>query len=178
MPRKSGMIAMAQQNFLSIWFDPQGVSRYSDGTFNILYTATERECAETERCYWAVECFLKSGTVSDLKGFFMYTCDITGRHTDYTKNWRKNKKLVHPTNYTYCHQLGHRALTRGVDYLLVPSARKFRGHCIPVFKQGSGRVKRVVDAFDFGWDAKAQKAFIKKGKVRRYVTIDDVYARL
>ena len=64
-------------------------------------------------------------------------------------------------------------ISTGADYILVPSARKLNGQCVPVFKCAVARVDSVLKAFDVFWDG--TNAYIDDGVERDCVVIDNVY---
>jgi hypothetical protein len=174
-------IAKAVQNFSSVWEQPSKVekakpSRYSDGSYNVLYTATHDETAKAERLHWAAEYVFKPKLGERIFGFFLYTCRVKGKCLDYTKGWkRRRKEMVHPTDYSYCHGIARKAVSDGIDYLIVPSARKLGGYCVPIFNKKACKIVAEQKLFDVYWDAKKSMPYTEEGKVNRYVKIDIVY---
>jgi len=171
-------LSKAAENFEAVWRGKRrrSPSRYSDGSYRVLYTATKPEVAKAERFYRLIEWFKTSG-MSYASDFFVYSCTARGKCINLTKNWKKNKKLVHPKKYDYCRSLGEQARKSGVDYLVVPSARKLGGCCVPIFKRTSAAVTAGSASFDVHWDRGARKCYTvnAKGK-RQYTTIDRVFS--
>jgi hypothetical protein len=172
------LLSMAIANFSSVWIGPAGASRYSDGTFSVLYTATKPEVAMAERCYWAVELVFKKRIVSKISGFMLYSCDVSGKYINYTKGWKSKKALVHPKNYNYCRGLSSLAKARDFDYLIVPSARKLGGCCVPVLREKASKVRNALQSFDLCWDTKRRMPYVDSGSRRQYIKIDEVYGML
>jgi len=169
------LLSKAIANFSAVWSGSGNASRYSDGSFRVLYTATKLEVAKAERCHWVIELVFKTRVANRVAGFMSYACDVSGNYLNYTKSWKAKKEIVHPTKYTYCQNLAARARAAGVDYLLVPSARKYGGCCVPVFRRPASKVRGALQSFDVCWDRKKKMAFIEDGTKREYVVIDKVY---
>jgi hypothetical protein len=172
------LLSKAIANFSAVWSGAASASRYSDGTFNVLYTATKIAVAKAERCYWAVELVFKKRLASKIPAFMIYSCDVSGKYVNYTKGWKSKKALVHPKQYDYCHSLSTRARADGLDYLIVPSARKFGGCCVPILEERASKVRSALQSFDLCWDAKKRLPYVDDGTRRKYVTIDKVYEML
>lgn len=183
-PANLANLARATENFRSVWEQPASVgraqpSRYSDGVFNVLYTATTNEVAMAERLHWAVERVFKVEVTSQIRNFFLYTCHIKGKCLDYTRNWKNSRReMVHPTDYSHCHAVARDALDRGADYLIVPSARKLDGCCVPVFNRDACTIVAEQNTFDVSWDSKKGMPYTHDGKAQRYVKIDEVYGAI
>jgi RES domain len=169
------LLQAAVENFQRVWRGQSGVSRYSDGSYPVLYTATKAEVAKAERCYWLIETVFKKTSVSEVDNFFLYSCAVAGKCFDYTRNWKKNKNLVHPTDYKYCHELARRSLDAGAEFLIVPSARKLGGCCVPIFKKGTAKVHAGMPTFKVFWNARTRKCYTLLGGKPRYIGIDPVY---
>jgi hypothetical protein len=85
--------------------------------------------------------------------------------------------LVHPTNYSYCRSVGDRARSSGADFLLVPSARKLGGVCVPIFTRAAVKVGAGSASFKVYWDVRARKCYTLDVRGRRqYTTIDRVFS--
>jgi RES domain-containing protein len=174
---KATFLAKAVENFEAVWRGKHRLSpsRYSDGSYRVLYTATKPEVAKAERFYRLIEWFKTSGTPS-VSDFFIYSCNVKGKCINFTKNWKKNKKLVHPKKYDYCQSLGERARKSGADYILVPSARKLGGCCVPIFTKGSVAVTNGSASFDVHWDKSVRKCYtVNVKRARQYTAIDKVF---
>lgn len=179
--RRAGALARtsllkAIENFSFVWRRKKiGSSRYSDGSYAVLYTATKPEVAKIERFYWLAEAVFKKTRQREVDDFLVYSCRVGGKYLNYTRNWKKNKLLVHPTNYDYCQRLAKRSRDAGVDFLIVPSARKLGGCCVPVFNESEVEIKSATPLFKVFWDERTQRCYTLSGKKPQYVTIDPVY---
>lgn len=172
----SSVLAKAVANFSVVWArKSKNASRYSDGTYNVLYTATKPAVAKSERVHWLVELVFKKAKVTSVKGFLAYACDVTGSHLSFLRGWKGNRQIVHPTDYKYCHSIARTARAKGASHILVPSARRLGGCCVPVFDAKSAVVVDVLEEFRVEWDPMRKKAFIPKSKGREYVRIDEVF---
>jgi RES domain-containing protein len=174
-PTSRSLLGKAVQNFSSVWKGIPSVSRYSDGSYNVLYTATKSEVAKSERMHWLVKLVFRASPIKYAIPFLVYSCSVKGAFVDLTRGWKRKKKLVHPTKYDYCHQVARKAMLEGADYLLAPSARKLGGCCVPVFIQSASRTKSVVESFDAYWDARKRKVYTLSRGNKKYVSIDNVY---
>jgi hypothetical protein len=174
----TSVVDQAIQNFSEVWIGPPTESRYSDGTFSVLYTATKEEVATIERVHWLVELVFKAmrRPLPRPIVLYLYYCGVKGKYLNYTKRWKNRREFVHPTKYVFCHQIARSARARAIQFLLVPSARRFGGCCVPVFDQAATRFRAVISSFEVFWDPAKGKAYILNGSRKRYLTIDNVYA--
>jgi len=177
-PHRADLSAIAVNNFTSVWKDRPNTSRYSDGTYPVLYTAHTTEVAEAERCHWISETIFKKGFRVTVRNLIMYSCKLNGECRDHTIDWKKHKELVHPDDYAHCQQIARTALGAGVKYLVVPSARKYGGVCLPVLKKSGAKVLKPLFIFDVSWDSAAMLPCIEQASSKRLVVIDRVYSML
>ena len=111
-------------------------SRFSDGSFRVKYTSLELVTAEAEVRHWLP--IRASGTTAPTK--FHYAADsylFSGATKDlrsFVQDW---PELSHPTDYTFCNQLGKEAIALNLDGLVTPSARRTEGSNLPVFRATS-----------------------------------------
>ncbi len=169
-------LAKAIDNFSSAWRGKVRPSRYTDGSYRVLYTATKPEVAKAERFFWLIKWFRASGK-REAEDFFIYSCSAEGNCINFTRNWKKSKNLVHPSNYRYCRSIGDRSRRSGADFLIVPSARKLGGCCVPIFTRASAKVGAGSASFNVYWDARARKCYTLDVRGRRqYTTIDRVFS--
>jgi hypothetical protein len=82
---------------------------------------------------------------------------------------------VHPDDYSFCHQIAHAERSKGQAYLLVPSARKAGGCCVPVFDRAAVSVIEAYGPFRLTWDAVNEEAYAVTPTGKRRVAIDRVY---
>jgi hypothetical protein len=115
---------------------PYAVSRYSDGTWPVLYTAREPETAIAEVSYHSRKEWMKIRSKNSV-------------------TYRQARKLMYAlkvdcglqsviapvdaltgadaSTYGKCHEVARQALGDGYSSLCVPSARRQNGLCVPVF---------------------------------------------
>jgi hypothetical protein len=168
--------ARALANFEEVWQERQrSQTRYSDGSFCVLYTATTEATARSERCHWLKELAFKDGLTEIVRNVFFYRCRLNGTFSDQIQNWRARAWLVHPTDYTRCNELARENRLAGMDFMFVPSARRLNGCCIPVFNRGVAAVTSTTEGFDVRWDASQEIMYWHNGRARQHIRIDDVY---
>lgn len=166
-------------NFERVWAARgSNRSRYSNGVFPVLYTAADETVAFVEKGFWVYEIFLKPLARSKaLPDYYLYKVSINGRYREYTVH--DEPSIVHPTDYSYCNNLGKAAVADGLSYLIVPSARKFGGICMPVFLGGASTVRETeTEAFSYIFDHSTDKLSVRwRGSVND-IEFDDVFGSL
>ncbi len=109
-------------------------SRYSDGTFGVLYGSLDLETTVYETVHHMIRCELGvegiSGTIIRERAVYLVHCnaillDLTGKTADFPE-------LI-SNDYTFTQQVGKRVSSEGHPGLLVPSARKADGTNVAVF---------------------------------------------
>lgn len=111
-------------------------SRFSDGTFGVWYGALDEETAIQESLYQSyifAKDDLEEGNFPVPIERKMVSADI---ETDASVDLRKTSQsdqLVSDV-YSFCQELGKRALKESIGMHLTPSSRKPDGTCTPVFK--------------------------------------------
>ena len=111
-------------------------TRFSDGSFPVLYTSLEAETAESEIQHW----FLKivGRPVRRRTAYYSrFACDFNGTAKDLRPEKPKWPRLTHDSDYLFCNRLGAEAVKLRLDGLLTPSARRTTGTNIPVFARKS-----------------------------------------
>lgn len=154
--------------------------RYAGGNHPVVYTAATPAVAVSERSYWAVGNWFQEippPEGSRLTGFVICACSVRGKGTSYMRGWTRQKMFVHPDDYSFCQTLARRE-AKATRYFIVPSARRWKGKCVPVFKKGVLNCRSIIAKFDLEWDAEADRVF-RRLRGRRYpVSIDPVYEML
>ncbi len=107
-----------------------------------------------------------------------YRCRISGSFSDHFTDWPTKSWLVHPTDYSQCNLLARNERAAGLDYMLVPSARRLNGFCVPVFKRIAAEIKDSKGSFAVHWDRKMKRMYWRTGTARHYIRVDDVYGSL
>jgi len=112
--------------------------RFSDGSFGVWYGALEEQTSIDEALFWWSQ-FVKPDfentrdpITTDRRMFRVklshkLTADFRPLSDDYPQ-------LTHPHDYTFCHKLGHEAVTKEIGYSFTPSARSLGGTCLPTFQ--------------------------------------------
>ena len=115
------------------------VTRYSDGSYPVFYSALDRATAKAE-----VEHGLKKGFGGRPQGqrsayYRCFTCSFEGQEKDLQDKQSEWPELVHDSDYTFCNRIGAEAVRLELDGLVVPSARRKNGSNLPVFKRSAIR---------------------------------------
>lgn len=111
------------------------VTRYSDGSIPVFYSALERETAKEEIKHHTRKYLTQNATKPRTVYFLRFACDFNGTGKDLRVKHDEWLWLTHDSDYSKCHGIAHEAVQEGLDGLLVPSARRSNGTCLPVFKR-------------------------------------------
>ena len=116
-------------------------TRFSDGSFPVLYGAIGARTAEEEAKHW----FSKQVSGNPKNTRKVWYMRFKYRFSGKVKNlWTKKiewSDLTHDNDYRFCNKLGAEAKEAGLDGLLAPSARKEGGTNLPAF------ARRAVNDF-------------------------------
>jgi hypothetical protein len=116
---------------------PPQSSRYSDGSWNVLYTAEDHETALCEVAYhnrkhWLAEHKRKPTTRKyRLTKKIMYSLNINC--SDQKIKSFSDKRLTAANDYSVTQNCARKAITSGKLSIKAPSARKKGGICYPIF---------------------------------------------
>ncbi len=128
------------QQEISKKFNPQNWyrSRYSDGSFGVLYSAESEKTALAESLYhkrnFYEEEILHRPVQIDLR--LAHLQIATKRAVDLTQNFKLDQKKLSSqdeSGYPYCQELAKDFRKKQAQLLRVPSARDNKGVCIPIF---------------------------------------------
>ena len=172
-------VAQSLLNFERVWNSAsKGRSRYSNGSFPVLYTAASESVAFVEKGHWVTEIILKPiGMSITLPPYYLFQVKVEGTFDQYEID--NDLRIVHPTDYSFCNELGEKAVRDGRAYLVVPSARVNGGVCVPVFRRDLSSVDEVsVDTFEYIWDADASKLSVAWAGSVVPADVDDVYSKV
>lgn len=122
-------------------FQPQNwyATRYSDGSWPVLYTAESEETALQEVLYHLKKFYqeeLKSKEVSLDRRVMLLKIKSQKSVNLINKPKLKRKQLISydESGYPYCQQLAKKYLEEGAELMIAPSARHAEGICVPIFK--------------------------------------------
>ncbi|MCY4189603.1 MAG: RES family NAD+ phosphorylase [Bryobacterales bacterium] len=117
-------------------FDPRRKfrprTRFSDGTFPVFYSAFTIETAKAEVAYWFRNGYAGKPRKDRIAYFQSFHCRFEGLEKDLRSKVSDWPNLVHESDYSFCNQLGMEARGKGIDGLVVPSARH-EGANMPIF---------------------------------------------
>ena len=108
-------------------------TRFSDGSFPVLYSSLDAATAEAEIRYWFPRYSAKP-QIPRTAYYQGFTCTFDGVEKDLRPKIREWPDLVHDSDYTLCNQLGAEAKRSEIDGLVTWSARH-KGMNLPVFRR-------------------------------------------
>lgn len=113
-----------------------GPSRFSDGSFPVLYTSLEPATAEAEVVHWLPS---RVGTPSTPRVVYysLFSCAFEGSEADLRPKVEDWPDLVHESDYSFCNRLGAEARNLEIDGLVTWSARRESGANVPVFSRNA-----------------------------------------
>ena len=113
-------------------------TRFSDGTWNILYLAGDKTTTYAEVAYHLKNFFYTSPETMKTKSVKQIVFELTvgGKQRDFTcaTHLLASLKSKDDSGYSDCQKIAKNAISDGVDYLKVPSARNDKGICFPTFE--------------------------------------------
>ena len=108
-------------------------TRFSDGSFPVLYCSLEPETARAEVQYWFSK--FSGRPVRRRSAYYQQiSCSFEGATKDLRPKLAAWPDLTHPDDYTFCNRLGAEAVQLELDGLLTPSARRVNGVNLPIFR--------------------------------------------
>ncbi|MDO6962971.1 RES family NAD+ phosphorylase [Rhizobium alvei] len=153
----------------------KSASRYSNGEWPVLYTATSVDTAVSEKGYWVyTSIFSKSARPTEVE-CIEYQVTFEGVGLSLVNAVADKPELVHPTDYSYCWRVAKEAREKNIDFLFAPSARRKGGVNVNLF--------RKTAVFEIGSCA-AGSFLLGDGGVIKYISnstrcdlvIDDVFS--
>jgi hypothetical protein len=124
-----------------------GISRYSDGSWPVLYTALDSDTSFHEVAFHARKEWLigmrHGATVPKFKSSrkLLYVLGVDS--TSQLDHVSPDPNLV-SADYSYCHAIAAGARSAGFASLKVPSARRRTGVCVPVFDRSAVRSRTSI----------------------------------
>lgn len=128
------------------------VTRYSDGSIRVFYSALERETAEAEVKHHTRKYLTHHATKPRTVYFLRFVCDFNGSGKDLRIKHNDWPWLTHDSDYSKCNDIAREAVEEGLDGLLAPSARRNNGTCLPVFKRTAISNPTSEDVVSFTFD--------------------------
>lgn len=119
-------------------------TRFSDGSFPVLYGSMEHQTAEAEAKHWFSRHVSGKPAGERTVWYTRFTYRFSGKVKDLRPTQRKWPALTHDNDYKFCNKLGTEAVEAGLDGLLAPSARSKGGTNLPAF------ARRAVNNFGEG----------------------------
>jgi RES domain len=115
-------------------------TRYSDGSYNIFYSALESHTTREEIIFWYGRIAVGSGNKPRTFYYEHITCLFSGDMKDLRGKVDEWPLLISrdcESAYPFCNRIGAAAISEGLHALYVPSARMPGGTCVPVFRRES-----------------------------------------
>lgn len=129
------LIAAAFSNAEYVLGSSKTTSRYSNGDWPVLYTATSVDTAVAEKGYWINISIFSKSVHPDQVECIEYTVSFEGVGVSFVDKVADTPQLVHPTDYSYCWLVAKEARDKNVDFLVVPSARRIGGVNVNLFRK-------------------------------------------
>ncbi len=131
------------------------LTRFSDGSFSVLYTALEATTAQAEIAHWFLK--LNVGPFPKAAYYRRMQCDFSGRLVDLRPELEANPYLVSSDEegYPSCIAVTRQALSVNLDGFLTPSARMPKGTCLPVLKASAIEAAQWDGTYQFLFDSEA-----------------------
>lgn len=126
-------------------------SRFSDGSFQVFYSALEQDTAEAEREYWFRKDMEVDGDL-DFGIYLMFECRFSGVKKDLRSRVRDWPELIHTDDYNFCNRLGSEAKRLALDGLVTCSARRVEGVNLPVFSRSALSGANVISWVEMTYD--------------------------
>lgn len=109
-------------------------SRFSDGSFPVLYTSLEAATAEAEVAHW-LPSRVGNPSTPRVVYYSLFTCAFEGSEIDLRPKVKDWPDLVHDSDYSLCNLIGAEARSLEIDGLITWSARRENGTNVPVFSR-------------------------------------------
>ncbi|MDE0335904.1 MAG: RES family NAD+ phosphorylase [Defluviicoccus sp.] len=111
-----------------------GPSRFSDGSFSVLYTSLEPATAEAEVVHW-LPGRVGNPSTPRVVYYSLFSCAFEGSEADLRPKLKDWPDLVHESDYSFCNRIGAEARSLEIDGLVTWSARRKGGTNVPVFSR-------------------------------------------
>ncbi|MEO6422723.1 MAG: RES family NAD+ phosphorylase [Candidatus Nitrotoga sp.] len=113
--------------------NPQG-SRFSDGSYGVLYCACKRDTAIAETRYHAALFMAATQELSMRLQMRLFTVKANGKVADLRQASQSEPRIVDPDDYTYAQSIGRILRAEGVQGILYPSVRHPAGECMAALR--------------------------------------------
>lgn len=177
-------INLVSDNINFVWSEKEhyGVSRFSDGTWPVLYTAEDELTAMTEVFHHLMEAKKTAGNVDESASWsqLIFSMTFTGKCAE-IKIPPTNVDVLHPSKeqYNIGYDLAKTKRLEGYDALKIPSARKIGGTCYPIFTESAANINSGVQSTaSLHWDAEERTASIEINGQAFTLSIDDVHGQM
>lgn len=177
-------INLVNDNINFVWKkkNDYGVSRFSDGTWPVLYTAADEITAVTEVFHHLYEAKRIAGNLQDDDSWdlLIFSISFSGKCANISVP-PGNADILHPKKemYSHGHKLAKEKKDEGYDAIKIRSARRLTGTCYPIFTKSSANLNPGIQVKAcLKWSGKTKKAVIDINSEEINVKIDDVYSSL
>lgn len=109
-------------------------SRFSDGSFPVLYTSLEPATAEAEVVHW-LPSRVGNPSTPRVVYYSLFSCAFEGSEIDLRPEVEDWPDLVHESDYSFCNRIGAEARNLEIDGLVTWSVRRENGANVPVFSR-------------------------------------------
>ena len=112
-------------------------TRFSDGSFPVLYGSMEDSTAEAEVKHWFSKQISGRPTRARTAWYRRFTYRFNGNLKDLRPKQTEWPGLTRENDYQFCNRLGAEAIATNLDGLLAPSVRNEGGTNLPAFSRQS-----------------------------------------
>lgn len=126
-------------------------SRYSDGSIRVFYSSLERETAEAEVRHHIRRTLTSNATTQRTIYYQRFSCRFSGTTKDLRVMHHEWPWLT-GEDVSLCNDVAREAIAQRLDGLLVPSARREKGACVPVFNRGAISNPSTEEIVSFTFD--------------------------
>ena len=154
------------------------ITRYGDGTFNVLYTATAKATALREVARWVKQEREEHSALNRSAPIKLGLYDVAlhvSSHLDLTEPKPIDVRLVHPDDYEFTQDLAANN-KREYPVFFAPSARDRLGICVPSFEKASGKQGDLAQTFILYYDAASEEFITDIDGQKTVIDIHDVYS--
>lgn len=152
------------------------VSRYSDGSWPVLYAARELRTSVSEKGYWSKVGFFDKKNAPDQIICLEFYLTVGGREKSLIGYEENDPRIVHPKDYSVCHKLASDFQAEGVEFIEVPSARRISGINYAVFKREA--VLSLDECVESRFYKQDNHIFYDSPNSQGLLEIEDVFSKL
>lgn len=137
-------------------------TRFSDGSFPVLYGSMEAPTTEAEIKHWFSTRVSGRPTHARTAWYRRFSYQFNGDVKDLRPQQTEWPDLTHDNDYRFCNQLGAEAVAASLDGLLAPSVRNTDGTNLPAFTRQAVSNFRKGGLVSITYDPKTGETFLNE----------------